>query len=387
MTLGRRLLRSLDYLGDPRLALALALAALSLLGGPVAVVSACFLAGMLAGFRDRAPAWIAIAAAFALQLATWPDHFRPEAFSPVIAAVLAPWSGGIARTSRDFTIVSALILAGIGLAVAAERGLVQPGDALAMLICLPAAVCGLAMGALLDASAQRGGAWSQANMRTVARDLLLGRITTGMIHDLAQPINVVSMANGNLSYLLARTDGNDHRDLIEERVQRIAAQTDRAANLLHNFRSFGRENAMGDDVLTVRDALERTRVATISNVRHGGVAIDLRGDALDCICTLHVGILQMAVSAALLTAFASFSGPDDERREGTVIVDANLAGDEIVLTVSAIGADEAEVGFDRLEPILGMLLAEILAGVSGRLEPLTRRDRHAGIRFTLPYER
>ncbi len=351
------------------------------------MISGCFLAGILAGFQSRVPAWVAIAAASALQIATWPDHFRLEAFSPLIGAVLAPLSGGFMRSRRDFAILSALILAGIGLAIAVDRGAIESNLVPMILLCLPASISGLAFGILLDAAVRRGAAWSQANMRTVTRDLLLGRITTGMIHDLAQPINVVSMANGNLSYLLERIDGKDHIPLIEERVQRIAAQTDRAASLLHNFRSFGRADAAAHDVLTVRDALERTRVATISNVRHGGVVIELRGDALDCICNLHVGILQMTVSAALLTVFSSFSGGPDEQRNGTVIIEANLAAEQIIFTVTAIGDDQKEVALSRMEPILGLLIGEVVTGVSGRLEQLTRHDRHTGIRFALPQGR
>lgn len=384
---GQRLLRGIDKLADPGLALALSLSAISLFAGPVALISGCFLAGILAGFQSRVPAWVAIAAASALQIATWPDHFRLEAFSPLIGAVLAPLSGGFMRSRRDFAILSALILAGIGLAIALDRGAIESNLVPMILLCLPASISGLAFGILLDAAVRRGAAWSQANMRTVTRDLLLGRITTGMIHDLAQPINVVSMANGNLSYLLERIDGKDHIPLIEERVQRIAAQTDRAASLLHNFRSFGRADAAAHDVLTVRDALERTRVATISNVRHGGVAIELRGDALDCICNLHVGILQMTVSAALLTVFSSFSGGPDEQRNGTVIIEANLAAEQIIFTVTAIGDDHKEVALSRMEPILGLLIGEVVTGVSGRLEQLTRHDRHTGIRFALPQGR
>lgn len=362
------LVLTLRYSGGAAATPALALALLSIIQGLAALLSACFLAGMLAGFRSRWPAAVAILLAICLQWATSLQHFRLESLSPLISVILAPLTVHFLRLRSGVGIVTALLIANMALLVAMERGLFAPGTIPTITLVTLTAIIGLIFGMLLDTVLRRDAAWSRANIALVARDLLLGRITTGMIHDLAQPINVVSMANGNLSYLLNNMPDKEHaHELLQERIERIAGQTDKAANLLHNFRSFGRGDDEANGVLTVRDALERTRIATTSNVRHGGVTVEFRGNALDCICGEHLAVLQLAVAGALLSAFAAYTGPDGERRDGSVIVDATLGLNSIIVTVNPHDAHGKTLVPGQPEPALVWLLQEVLASNGGRL--------------------
>lgn len=384
----QRLARALEEVADPTIAIALAVGLLSLFHGVVSLISLAFLAGMLAGIRSRAPAWIAIALVAALQFATWPHRFHLDAFLSVIGVVLAPFGSQLLKARWSFASVVGAMLLGIALAVTLNTGAIAPHTGFTILLVAIAAFVGLAFGALADSAMRRDGAWSQASIALVARDLLLGRITTGMIHDLAQPINVVSMANGNLAYLLDTMQHEESaRDLFEERVQRIAGQTDKAAHLLHNFRSFGREELTATGVLTVRDALERTRTATTSNVRHGGVEVEFTGDALDCIGGEHLGVMQMAVAGTLLSAYGGYTDPGGERRNGTLIVDARLASGTIVLTITALAEDRSVIPVAAPDPVLAWLLEEVLASVSGRFALVRDRGKPAVIRLTLPHQR
>lgn len=359
---------SLRHSGGAAASIALALALLSIIQGLAALLSACFLAGMLAGFRSRWPAAVAILLAICLQWATSLQHFRLESLSPLISVILAPLTVRFLRLRSGVGIVTALVIANMALLVAMERGFVAPGAIATISLATVTAIIGMIFGMLLDTVLRRDAAWSRANIALVARDLLLGRITTGMIHDLAQPINVVSMANGNLSYLLHNMpDKEQAHELLQERIERIAGQTDKAAHLLHNFRSFGRGEDEANGVLTVRDALERSRIATTSNVRHGGVTVEFRGNALDCIGGEHLAVLQMAVAGALLSAFAAYTAPDGERRNGSVIVDARLGPNTITVTVTPQDADGKILVPGQPEPALGWLLQEVLASIGGRL--------------------
>lgn len=388
MMFKERLPDRLKGLTDPCIALAVGVAALSLVPGPAAFAAACLIAGLLAGLGNRVAAAAAIAGAAALQAATWPEHFRVEAFSPIFSVVLAPIARRLTSFRQAYGIVIGPVLVGIGLAVAIERGFIPPRDVFLVSIAASCAVVGMVFGQLLASMMRRDAAWSTANIHQVARDLLLGRITTGMIHDLAQPINVVSMANGNLSYIItnmAQKEGTE--DLLKERVERIAGQTDKAANLLHNFRSFGRAEQEPGAVLTVRDALERTRVATTSNVRHGGVAVEFCGDALDCIGGEHLGVLQVVMAGTLLSAFAGFTSATEERLNGSVVVDARLAGQAIEFAITALD-DQGEAISVRLpDPVLGWLLQEILSSIGGSFATISPLNKPAQIRLALPYPR
>jgi signal transduction histidine kinase len=378
----------LRQLARPELAIAVAVGLMSIVPGLAALLSVCFLAGILAGFRDRWAAFAALTVTAVLQLLTWPQHFRLEAFSPVISFILAPLAARFSGVRRTFALAAALLIGVPALLIAAEVRIVETSLALIVILSAMTATIGLVLGALLDSTARRDAAWSRANIGVVARDLLLGRITTGMIHDLAQPINVVSMANGNLSYLLHNMPEQEQaHGLLHERVQRIAGQTDKAAHLLHNFRSFGRGEQEQGGMLTVRDALERTRIATTSNVRHGGVAVELEGDALDCIGGEHLGVMQIAVAGALLSAFAAFAGGGGEKLNGSVIVNARLARRTIILTITALDDEGRSLHAIQPEPVLSWLLHEVLCGIGGEFVPLVHARGKASITFTLPHGR
>lgn len=374
-------------LRSPFSAIAIALVWLSIIPGDAAFVVACFLAGMLAGFPNRAPAILALALVVALQIVAWPQHFRLESFSAIIGVALAPLGPIVFRHRHGGRLTVALLLAFALILIAADRELFDRGFATVIPMASLAAGIGLALGTMMDATWRRQTAWSQANIALIARDLLLGRITTGMIHDLAQPINVVSMANGNLAYLLGNSIPHDNgQELLLERVGRIADQTDRAAHLLHNFRSFGRTDTTGGHVLTVRDALERSRIATTSNVRHGGVDVAFEGDALDCIGGDHLDILQMAVAGTLLCAFAGYTDPDGERRNGTIIVEARLAGPEIEMTFAAFDEHRSMIAIALPDPVLAWLLEEILKQAGGSYRKAEGASGCTTISLKLPRE-
>lgn len=183
-------------------------------------------------------------------------------------------------------------------------------------------------------------AWGEGGMVEVTRDLLLGRITSGMLHDLAQPLNVISMANANTDYIVSRLAINDeHRRQIQERVARIASHTEGAAHILSLFRWFGRDGRDGNSLLTVRHALDCAIATTRSNVRHFGVSVTMRGNALDEVVPDQYGALQMMAVAALLSAFGSFLGPNDAKRHGEVLLNANVSPAHIVITVECVDED------------------------------------------------
>lgn len=168
----------------------------------------------------------------------------------------------------------------------------------------------------------------------VSRDLLLGRVTSGMLHDLAQPLNVISMANGNLSYIMENLEVPPlQRAQLDERLNRIAGQTEHAAHILDLFRWFGRNRDREAELLNVKSALQQAVAATRSNVRHGGVAVRLSGDALDYPLPRRHGLLEMMAVAALLSAFSSFVLANGSKVKGLVHVHAELSPSFVVIAI------------------------------------------------------
>lgn len=218
-------------------------------------------------------------------------------------------------------------------------------------------------------------AWGDDSLSTVTRDLLLGRVTSGMLHDLAQPLNVISMANGNLGYIVEHLaiDDEERRQLLE-RIERIAKHNQAAATILSLFRWFGRDGSDDPATLSVRSALERAVTATRSNVRHHGVGVELQGDGLDHQLPARHGALEMMAVAALLCVFASFFDADGSKKRGTVMLEATLSPTQVVVCVRCIDAEGLPVHGKPMDYATGWLVDQVAHEASGYFESLTRES-------------
>ncbi|MGF7155385.1 sensor histidine kinase [Novosphingobium gossypii] len=216
-------------------------------------------------------------------------------------------------------------------------------------------------------------AWGEGGMVEVTRDLLLGRITSGMLHDLAQPLNVISMANANMDYIVGRLEiDEESRRQIQERVARIASHTEGAAHILSLFRWFGRDGREGDRPLTVRSALDCAIATTRSNVRHYGVTVNMRGNALDELVPAQYGALQMMAVAALLSAFGSFLGPNGAKQRGEVLLHAKTTPAHVVLTVECIDDEGQPIPARRIDEATLWLVQQVARDTLGDFRCVVR---------------
>ncbi|EZP79668.1 hypothetical protein QUC32_04650 [Novosphingobium resinovorum] len=225
-------------------------------------------------------------------------------------------------------------------------------------------------------------AWGDGGMAEVTRDLLLGRIASGMLHDLAQPLNVISMANANMDYIVSHLDMDEaSRQQIQERVGRIATHTEGAAHILSLFRWFGRDGREGDAPLTVHSALDCAIATTRSNVRHHGVAIHVRGAALTHLVPGQYGALQMMAVAALLSAFSSFLGKDGRKHKGEVLLNASLTPAHVVITVDCIDEDGNPMPARPIDGATLWLVEQVAQEASGEFRCVLRN--HKPLRFVI----
>jgi signal transduction histidine kinase len=208
--------------------------------------------------------------------------------------------------------------------------------------------------------------WGDQGLVAVTRDLLLGRITSGMLHDLAQPLNVISMANGNLGYIASHLPiGEDERRQLLDRIDRIALHTKGAATILGIFRWFGRDGSDNAAELSVRSALERAIAATRSNVRHHDVAVNLEGNGLEYLLPERHGYLEMMAVAALLCAFGSFILPDGTKSRGKVLLHATLSPAYLTVSVQCTDTDGAAVIGRAMDHATMWLVEQVAHEASG----------------------
>jgi signal transduction histidine kinase len=224
--------------------------------------------------------------------------------------------------------------------------------------------------------------WGDDGLVAVTRDLLLGRITSGMLHDMAQPLNVISMANGNMSYIVDHLEISDQaRQQLQERVTRIATHTQNAASTLSLFRWFGRNGSDNHGELTVRSALERALAATRSNVRHHDVTVELQGNALDYLLPARHGELEMMAVAALLCSFASFVGTDGRKHGGKVLLFARLSPAHIVVNVECTDAEGRSMPGRHMDRATLWLIEQVAHEAAGDFRCLVRDNQP--VRFIL----
>ncbi|HEX7751652.1 MAG TPA: hypothetical protein VF440_04560 [Novosphingobium sp.] len=208
-----------------------------------------------------------------------------------------------------------------------------------------------------------------------ARDLLLGRITGGMLHDLAQPLNVISMANGNLAYGIEHLDvGEADKAQLLERTERIALQTDRAADILALFRNLGREGGQGGAACgSVRDALNRAVAVTRSSLRHP-VAVTLKGDALDQPVRASPATLELLAVAILLSVLGAFLDAERRLRKGGIVFHAEATGTHVIVDTRCYDEAGGVLACKPVDDGARRLLEQLSAQAGGRFQCLPDRE-------------
>lgn len=329
---------------------------------------------------------LGIAAALAIGLFLLPGARESAAywanFVLLVAAALVPrrFAPALLQASRWSWLIGMIVgSAGLGASFVVSGPL---ADAAIAVSTLCAAFIGAGITRHLAVIDARLLAWGDGGLAEVTRDLLLGRITSGMLHDLAQPLNVISMANANMDYIIEHLSiETETRQQLQERVKRIAAHTEGAAGILSLFRWFGRDGSDGDGQLTVRSALERAVAATKSNLRHHGVSVQLVGNGLDHLVPDQHGALEMMAVAALLSAFGGFLGADGKKLRGDVRLNASVTPAHILITVESTNIEGRPMPSRRIDEATLWLLEQVAQEASSDFRCLVR-DRQP-VRFII----
>jgi C4-dicarboxylate-specific signal transduction histidine kinase len=148
-----------------------------------------------------------------------------------------------------------------------------------------------------------------------AKMVMLGEMTTGMAHELSQPLNVVRMAAQNALAEIDPADGGsaepegfepmtepEFHKFIAGKFMRIVAQVDRAADIISRMRIFGRASDAPAATFDVREACSSALALVGPRIRSMGIALreDLGPDALTMLG--QRGLLEQVIVNLLMNA-------------------------------------------------------------------------------------
>ena len=187
---------------------------------------------------------------------------------------------------------------------------------------------------------------SQAQVIQASKLAILGEMATSVAHELNQPLNVIRMAAGNVLRKLEK--GKADPTYLNDKLERIASQTERAAAIIDHMRMFGRKADEKphelDPSVAVEGALhlmgEQLRLAEIE------VVTDLSKT-----CRLVLGhklLMEQVILNLLTNARDAIQGtPADGGGKITLAVDDGGA-DTVRIIVSDSGGGIPKNALDRI---------------------------------------
>ncbi len=116
----------------------------------------------------------------------------------------------------------------------------------------------------------------------------MGEVTTGIAHELSQPLNVIRMAAQNALAEIEPDAPEDEagpefrrepmpepefRDFVAGKLHRVVSQVDRAASILQRMRLFSRETRQGPQAFDMRDACRGALTLVEPRFRRTGIAV------------------------------------------------------------------------------------------------------------------
>ena len=195
----------------------------------------------------------------------------------------------------------------------------------------------------LDERGNESGLWviatdmtqqKQTNAQLIQASKLatLGEMSTGMAHELNQPLNVISLAISNLRFSIKK--GKATPESTTAKLDRIDSAVHRAASIIDHMRAYGRLASEGltriDVADTVsgacnllREQLKLVNVELINQVRQEGLWIN--GNTIQLEQVL-INLINNAKDAIR-----------ENSHEGIVTVDAEMAGLRVMIRVSDTG--------------------------------------------------
>jgi C4-dicarboxylate-specific signal transduction histidine kinase len=189
---------------------------------------------------------------------------------------------------------------------------------------------------------------AQSAIAQTAKLVTLGEMTSGMAHELSQPLNVIRMAAQNALSEIEPAEAQDRgeeppsqlseaefRPFVAAKLARIVAQVDRAASIIARMRVFGRTPDGPPRPYDARDACRGAMALVGQRLRNGGITVH---EVLDEPLMVHgqQNLLEQVLVNLLLNARDALR--DSERNDKVIELLAKRGGaGRILLTVTDNG--------------------------------------------------
>ena len=222
----------------------------------------------------------------------------------------------------------------------------------------------------------------------------LGEVTTGMAHELNQPLNIIHMAAE--STLEFAKDGNVPTEVLTNKLERILSQTDRASAIINHMRTFGRTDSGNQKVVDLKEAVQGAVGLVSEQLRLKNIDLTV---SLPETCRKVMGSqlqLEQVILNLLTNARDAIKAKEDsgnEPQQITIDITDDMQSEEVNITVQDTGGGIPDEMLGRIfEPFfttkevgqgtgLGLSIGYgIINDMGGRIEAANVND---GARFTI----
>jgi signal transduction histidine kinase len=177
-----------------------------------------------------------------------------------------------------------------------------------------------------------------------AKLVTLGEITTGIAHELSQPLNVIRMAAQNAQVEAvpepqpASTDGDDpeppmpvmsdreFRSFAVGKLNRIIAQVDRAAAIISRMRIFSRSTREGPQSFDLRDACRAAGARVAQSYRAAEIVLEEKLGEEPLAVAGHAPLIEQVLVSILANARDAVAESPDKRKVVAVSAGRSAGG-------------------------------------------------------------
>jgi PAS domain S-box-containing protein len=193
------------------------------------------------------------------------------------------------------------------------------------------------VGSLMDMSARRKAQemahMQQAELAHIARVSTMGEIATGLAHELNQPLAAIANYAASCTQALAG-DASAAREKLPAWIEKIAANTHRAGEIIRRLRGFTRKSESRRTEVDVNDLVRDVIDLMEAETRRRNMRVRWQPDKSAQVCVDPVQIQQVLVNL-LNNAYEAAADKPPERRLVTVAV--KPAADTIEVSVADLG--------------------------------------------------
>lgn len=187
------------------------------------------------------------------------------------------------------------------------------------------------VGLIIDIESEKA---AEASAMSNARLATLGEMSSGLAHEINQPLGVIALAAGTAIELLRR-DPVKMAPKVEERLERIVAMTGRGREIVDHLRLFARRQEADLEVVFPHEVLEGAMLLTRGTLRDQGVEIthDIHPD-LPPVRGRRV-LLEQVLMNLFINAAQAMEGTPVDRRQ--LWISAKVLEDDVRLEVVDTG--------------------------------------------------